>query len=118
MTLTDNISGRSYFYLPDNIQICKTKNNEMLPLETIALKDNADSKTFFVFPFNCSGHEIENMLSKHDFCWLHWDGFYEKDLKKNDNYILSSIQFNHPAVNDDEADTNTEDTFRNVNTYY
>ena len=80
MTLTDNISGRSYFSLPDNIQICKTKNNEMLPLETIALKDHADSKTFFVFPFNFSGHEIENMLSKHDFCWLHWDGFYEKDF--------------------------------------
>jgi ribosomal protein S18 acetylase RimI-like enzyme len=78
MTLNHNISKRFYYYLPDNIQICKTKNNEILPLETIALKDNADSKTFFVFPFNCSGHEIENMLYKNDFCWLHWSGFYEK----------------------------------------
>ena len=42
MTLANNISECLYYYLPNDIQICRTKNKKILPLETIALKDDAE----------------------------------------------------------------------------
>ena len=123
LTLVNNILERLYYSLPNNNKICREINDEELVLQTISFK-NVDAKSsefnknFFVFPFNCIGQEIENILSKHAFCWLGWSGFYLKDKKDSNNYILSAMKCKHPAVNSGQVDANIEDNFRNVNTYY
>ena len=61
----DNISKHLYYSLPNNIKIDRETNEE---IQSIALiNKDADSetsevdKTFFVFPFNCIGQEIEDI---------------------------------------------------------
>ena len=78
-----------YYRLPNNIKINR-ETNEKIQSITLNKKDGDSEasevdKTFFVFSFNSIGQEIEEIFSKHDFCWLGWSGFYMRDQTKNSN---------------------------------